>query len=373
MIAWLDLRLAALGARLDRLSGPAYAGVAVGGALLLSLAFFSPKFQLWHLPGGQNFEVVRARSYLAQVEQPLRRDVEPAMQWRLLPPLVANGLGLRGWSALILPWLGVAALLGTCIFLLRREGLGRTAVLLATAGIATSSAVLVPTGWLGLNDAWVWAALAGTALGRGRIALVLLVLLAPWVDERFVIGLPLALAVRQHLRAGGARPGTVILTAALALLPYLALRLGLRGALGGDAAGGFMRDTLTGFATWMPFAPLGWWMAWRAGWIPLGAALAGAGRAGVALGLLALGTLGVMTVLAADLSRSAAILLPLVLLGCIRLAAADRVRGERRLAGVLALNLLLPAMHVVHVKTDLISPLPLELFRLWRQARGGGA
>lgn len=360
MIPWFQARLSAFGAWLHRLSAPVYGVVAVGGALLLSLLFFAPKFQLWDL-AGDHYEAARARSFLAQVEQPWRHDIEPAMHWRLLPPIVARSLGLHGRAALILPWLGIGVLLGTCTCLLRRSGLTRPAALYATALVATSSAVLVPTGWLGLNDAWVWAALAGVTLGRGLGSLALLTLLAPWVDERFVIGLPLALAVRLDLAGARQGRGPALAAAGLALLPYCALRLFLGSRLGWDAGDGFALGSLAASVAWLPFAPLGWWMAWRAGWITLGL-----GARGWRLGLLALGTLLVMAVLAVDLSRSAAILLPLALAGFLRLVTADPVRGEPRLAGLLALNLLLPAAHVVRVTTDLISPLPLEIFRLLR-------
>jgi hypothetical protein len=366
MTLWFQARLSIFGSWLQRLSAPAYALMAVGGALLLSLLFFAPKLQLWDLRHGDHYEVARAQSFLAQVERPWRHDIEAAMQWRLLPPLVAHALGLHGRAALLLPWLGVGVLLGTCTFLLRRSGLARPATLYATALLATSSAVLVPTGWLGLNDAWVWAALAGVTLGRGLGSVVGLTLLTPWVDERFIIGLPLALAVRLDLADATLRRGPVLAAAVLALLPYGALRLFLGNRLGWDTGDGFALGALMASVGWLPFAPLGWWMAWRAGWIPLGAAVIGQGGRGWRLGLLALGTLLVMAVLAVDLSRSAAILLPLALAGCLRLAAADPARGEARLAGLLALNLLLPAAHVVRVTTDLISPLPLEIFRLLR-------
>jgi hypothetical protein len=369
MNEWIQFRLDALEARLNRLPAPAYAGVAVGMALVLSLFFFSPKFQLWDFRLVDNFEVSRGRTFLAQCLSPLRRDIEPAMQWRLLPPLVCHALGLQGRSALLVPWAGVIVLLGTCVGLLRREGLTRLQAALATALTGTTSAVIVPLGWLGMNDAWAWAGLAGVGVGR---ALAPACLLLPWVDERFVIGLPLALAVRLATAMGEenitcARLARQWVMAGWWLLPYAALRLALRARGFGDASGPFLHYVLTGFLTWLPFAPLGWWMAWRVVWVPAGLLLAGSRRLGFAGGGLVLGTLGIMVVLAADLSRSAAILLPIMLLGLIRLVRREHAQASRWLAVLLLLNLALPALHVVYVKTDLISPLPLELFRLWRK------
>jgi hypothetical protein len=64
--------------------------------LALGMFFFAP--QLWlmteYQPG--TFQWDRARTFLLQCEIPLRRDIEPAMHWRLLPPLVCHALHLRG-------------------------------------------------------------------------------------------------------------------------------------------------------------------------------------------------------------------------------------------------------------------------------------
>jgi hypothetical protein len=79
-------------------------------------------------------------------------------------------------------------------------------------------------------------------------------------------------------------------------------------------------------------------------------------------------TLTATAVLASDLSRSIAILVPLVLLGCWHIERHDFAAAPRRMLWLGIVNLLLPAAHVVHVKIDVISPLPLELFRLFRSS-----
>lgn len=345
-------------------------------SLLLSLCFFSPKFQLWDFSLEGAYETTRARTFLAQCEDPFAPALEPAMQWRLLPPLVCHGLHLPAPWSLAVPWVGCVAFLASVHTVLRRRGFTRRDALLATALLSTTSAVLVPTMWLGMNDAWAWTALLFVAFGRTGWSVLLPGLLGPWVDERFVIGLPLACGLRVCLSPSLEDHGSATLRsylrvlggAGLTLIPYAGLRLALGAQTGFDPSERFLSKHLGEFLTWVPWAPLGAWMALRAGWL---AALYGA------LGLrrhcsslvpwLALGTLAIMVPLAADLSRSAAIVFPLMLAGLDLFRRREPRRLAPWLAFLLAANLVLPALHVVHTKVDVISPLPLELYRLVRK------
>ena len=345
-------------------------------ALGASVFFFSPKLQLWTFRYEGTFETTRARTFLQQCEAPLRRDIEPAMQWRLLPPVVCHALGLRGRAALVVPWIGVLALLATCAHCLRREGLSATQSLLGTVVVATTSAAIVPLGWFGINDAWAWLGLVVVGFGRGQVSLALACLLCPWVDERFIIGLPLACAVR-HVRTATGASFTVFagwretLQAGLWLLPYVVTRLTARRFGMHDDSESFLRQHLRGCLVWLPWAPLGWWMAFRAGWALIGMAAWHAGRREVAgaihFGVLILVTAVAMIALAADLSRSAALVLPAMLLGFVALVRLQPVHATRSLAWIAALNLVIPAAHVVYTKIDVISPLPIELARLLRK------
>jgi len=66
------------------------------GSLALSVLFFAPRLWLMQHYVKGSFQWDRAHTFLAQCEQPLRRDIEPAMDWRLLPPLAAHALHLPG-------------------------------------------------------------------------------------------------------------------------------------------------------------------------------------------------------------------------------------------------------------------------------------
>jgi hypothetical protein len=341
---------------------PRLAPLCALAALGLSVLAFAPRLWLMreYLPG--TFEWDRAHTFLLQCEQPFRRDIEPAMHWRLLPPLVAHTLGLRGWGALALPWLGAAA---AALYVARLHA-ARLAdwrfVFGGTLLFATTSAVLVPVGWLGLNDGWMWLGLIVVAFARNPWARLAACLLCPWVDERFLIGLPLALMVRQAdtPAAGGWRA----LAPLAGVLPYAGLRLALaRDPAAAQVAHEFLRNSAGAAPALLPWAPLAWWMGLRAAWLP--AAHAVAGRPWL-LGGGALATLAACLLVAADLSRSAAILCPLVLLGTFAFAARRPDLAPRAALTCGVANLLIPAAHITAGKLVRIDNLVLELFRLLR-------
>lgn len=345
----------------------------VAAALLLNVFFFSPKFQLWDFTIEGSYETTRARAFLAQCADPFTPVDDRAMQWRLLPPLVCHVLHLGPRASLAVPWVGVVFLLTSAATILHQRGLSRLQAALATALMATTSAVIVPMMWLGVNDAWVWAALLWVAFGRSRWTLILGCLLAPWIDERFIIGFPLAFCLRQLVpKDGGAPPRPLLFLrdlflATLWLLPYAVVRLWLS-QRGEDQSGALLTSHLTGFLTWMPITPLAWWMAFRVGWVPMLFAAATLRHPPFAAApMLTAATLLVMMILAADLSRSSAIVLPMFIAGTILAVKKFPTWATAGLAGLLATNLALPALHVVYTKVDLISPLPIEVYRVLRK------
>lgn len=345
---------------------PARLALCVFACLTLTLFAFAPRLWLMrtYLPG--TFQWDRAHTYLLQCEDPFRRDIEPAMLWRVLPPLVCHYAGLKGKIPLALPFLGVVALTTYTAVLLRRREPAAHFVFGGTLLVTTTSAVLVPLHWFGMNDAWVWLGLLAVAFGRARWAVPLACLFCPWVDERFIIGFPLAWTVRTLDRDEPLFNASAVL--ALWLLPYAALRLWLsRNPAVDQATAGFLRTSLAGNFSIMPFVPLGWWMGLRAGWALVVSAIwfAPATRR-LPVSVVLLATLVVSWLLAADISRSAAITLPLLLLGCFTLAKIFPLQTPRVLLLVGLASLVIPAAHLTYNKIDLISPLPLEVTRLLR-------
>ena len=330
------------------------------GALAFSVLCFAPRLWLMreYIPGTLQWD--RAHTFLLQCADPFRRDVEPAMLWRLLPPLVCHLLGLRGWGALLLPWLGIVAATGYVAHLHVRRLADIRFVFGGTLLFATTSAVLAPVGWLGLNDGWVWLGLLAVAFAGSPWTLLAACLLCPWVDERFLIGLPLALAVRQA--DGPAGLGRRDFLPLLGLLPCLAVRVAF--AFDPAVAGPtqqFLQASLPQAGRLISWAPLAWWMALRAAWLPTAGAIR---RFPWLLGGGAAATLVVSLLLAADQSRSAAILCPLVLLGGFAFAARHPRLAPRVALTVGLVNLLIPAAHVTLTKIDPIDNLLVELIRL---------
>lgn len=141
-------------------------GLLALGALALSVLFFSPRRWLLteEFPG--SFQWSRGSKYLLQCEEPLRTDVDPAMLWRLLEPLVAQYPHLSGKTPLILPWLGILVATIYVSVLLSRRFPDNRFVSGCTLVFATTSEVLVPVGWLGMNAAWGWLGLLAVAFGR---------------------------------------------------------------------------------------------------------------------------------------------------------------------------------------------------------------
>jgi hypothetical protein len=208
--------------------------------------------------------------------------------------------------------------------------------------------------------------LLAIAFGRTKWSFAVASLLCPWIDERFVLGLPLAWMVRCLDRDEPffSRAAWQILW----LLPYLLLRAALGGVpAGNDASAVFLRQTVNATAVLVPFAPLGWWMALRVGWLAVayGVWSLSCRRRVLAVAVVA-GTLAVMLCISSDMSRSAAIVTPAMLWGCFLYARRNPTHAPRGLLTLAVVNLLVPAAHVIHTKIDVINPLVIELLRLWR-------
>jgi hypothetical protein len=337
-----------------------------GTSLLLCLFFFAPR--LWVIASDAEGapQLVRARTFLAQCEQPFRVDVEPAMRWRLLPPFIAYITGLRGRAALVLPWLGIVVVTTYVSSLFRSRLPDWKFVFGGTLLFSTTSAVVFPLGYLGMNDAWVWLGLLTVAFGRSRWSLPLACLLCPWIDERMIIGYPLAWLVRCLDRREPFLGPSV--ASCLWLIPYVIARLVLGGAPGLDSTSdNFIRAAAAANVPLVGLLPLAWWMGLRAAWLPVAytfPSTSGPQRWMYATTFAV--TLIVTWLLASDLSRSIAIVIPAILLGSFEFARRHPTVAPRALLGLGCVNLFIPAATVIFKTIDPINPLPLELYRLLR-------
>jgi hypothetical protein len=335
----------------------------------VALFFHAPRLWLMLEPMPGTFQWDRALQFQVQAIDPLASGVEPALRWRLLPAFTAHVLGMEKAAIFIFPALGVVAFLFYTFTRLEQLGFDRRSALAVLTLLASSSAVLVPLHWWGMNDAWAWLALAVVVLDPSRTTWAIACFLGPWIDERFLIALPLACLSRWIIHR------SLSLKDGMALIPgviiYLAVRLwAWRTGAAHDPSESFVISHLQMMKDWIPYAPLGWWMAWRLAWIlPLFvlAYLWSVNRTQALLwGCVLLATALVMIPLAADLSRSAALVLTAILCGCVLLHRHRPGLSLPVLGALAVLNLFIPTAHVVYNKIDIISPLPVELVRWWR-------
>lgn len=329
-----------------------WAGLAT---VILCLYAYCPRFAEWSFIEPHAAETYRAAQFLMQCSDPLTPNVDPAIRARLLLPVLCHLAGLKGAGALVVPWAGILLLAWSVPLLLLRLGASRIDSLLGTLVLGTTSALIVSAGWLGINDAWVWSGLAAIALGAPSRIRLLACLLLPWVDERFVIGLPLAVAARTLCTEESAhRSLGYHLREQWRYLRWLAIYLAMRCALEAfileHSGTAFLTWTYQHIAEWLRPLFQGWWQGLRLGWawIGLGIVLVWMRRSNataLAFSVLIGITVLVSMVLAKDLSRSAAIMVPLMLASIAWVSRLNSRTARVMLLLTLLGNLLIPTAH----------------------------
>lgn len=346
-----------------------FIALAVGLAVAYSLFCFCPKLRLLTGPPMDGtFEWTRAITYQEQCKAPLDLSGvrEPAMRWRVLPALVAHHLHLGSAAVWLVPWLGILACLAHAAGTILRLTGDRTITVLALCLLSGSGGIITATNLLGINDAWVLLGLNVVAFSPSAWAITVAGLLTPWVDERFLIALPLAVACRMVL-APSSINWTGLVGAAAGVMLYLGVRLAWETAQPRSISGQFIKDTLGSLGVYWRWIPLGWWMGFRAGWLlvllPLVAARKDSGLVGRWLlwGSSA-GALLLITALAADTTRSTQLLTPLLLTsGAVAVRSFGVGEARRWLALVALANAVMPLSWVTYNKNWPILPLPFEL------------
>jgi MFS family permease len=348
------MTLRTLGDRIDSWPRLLFAVVVGSLAILVCAWFYPPRIEVWSRRDTRLQEWSRADAFLKQCEAPLRQDIEPAVRWRLLPPLVCHALGLKGNEPLAFCWAGLAVF--AVALAARLDGLTRSRLWAAigAVGFATSGPFITALGWLGLNDGWYMLALLESAAGRSLWALGAWTFVGPWIDERFLIALPFALFVRSRLHPQETRGfRRTCLAACAGIAPYIVLRISFSLIRGDAVSVNYMASMIGVFRIYAAYVPLGWAMGYRAGWVALAASLLAEGLGwksrltGFALGA---GGLIAISVAAWDIDRSTGILLPAYVLGIVvaaRLSAAGRPRLLVLGLACVLLNLALPYAHIV--------------------------
>lgn len=311
----------------------------------------------------RGLHVVRqSRNLEAAIDDPKHKIV----RWRLLIPALGHVLFLPGWMTLGLAHVGCVAWLLALVFVARAHAQTparppyEAACLALVAG--ASAPFFTSMGWLGYYDSWLVLALLAVGFAPAQWIVLLACAAGPWIDERFVIGLPLALLVRWNL---GEKRGQTLWPwlKAEAALPvvmvscYALVRLHLGGSGSSQTVREYFHQFVIAPRVSVSDRLLGAWAGLRFGWLLIGAAVVLVGltaaslprirSALLALGVVVTGLAGLYTAL--DLSRSMALLTPVIPLGWI-LASRTAAWSRFHLAPLLAVSaLLLPGQHVVGV------------------------
>jgi hypothetical protein len=346
---------------LDRLPYPALLLTVALAAALVNLFFFSPRFSLWRaldLPEARvEPDIHRAVDTLKQLEDPsvrIENRYNNVIQWRLLFPLLGYWLRFPRWLFLALPHLGCLAVLALVAHVACRELHQRLLALLATALAAGCAWFFVSSGWLSYNDSWTMLGLVAAAFLRSRIVLGAAVLLCPWIDERFLLLLPVCVALRSYVLYDEGTLKPVLIDggiAAAAAVPYVAVRLIAYFSGNDPVTDAYVTQAAKESPRWWLLA-LGAWMGLRMLWVYVAAFcwLACRRRPAVINALVLAGMAAVFLVslfIAADVSRSITLFLPVGLAGMVLLGRHSPPALARFLPWLLLANLLSPASHVI--------------------------
>jgi hypothetical protein len=362
-----------------------FAAVSFDATLIVFLLwfFFSPP---WHLFAAgarisglaEIVELRRGAAVALQLAHPFALIADPvhrSIQWRLLFPVIGYALHLPTTIVLAMPFLGAWLAIAAILFYARREGVSRPRAVAAAIVLSCAGWFFASTGWLGYFDSWIVLALLVVSYTRGKLLVWCTCALAPWIDERFLIGLPIALGLRLSRTPKNSHAAIkdyyrlVTVGAALSFAFVLLRVLGRSGSIG---LGEYIGEQQT-FHTPVSRHLQGLWQSLRIAWLPAGIGLTLAvrrlaGAPGVAFAAGVTLTMVASEFIANDLSRAMTILLPLGLEGAIIIAnAPPRIASALFMGALLTLGL--PAQHVV---TDFTMPIPRlpTVIRLWRERAG---
>ena len=297
------------------------------------------------------------------------------VRWRLLIPAIGYFLRLPSWFVLGLAPVGCLALVLMFVDLGFRwsptpgkinqssEAIFLGLVAGATAPFFTSM------GWLGYYDSWLALALVAVAFVQSRWLVALACLLGPWLDERFVIGLPLALCVRYRYFAVQPADWTRWLkseafTPLAMALCYSLVRLSVAGLGSSQTVGDYWRDFVLAADISVPRRIYGAWEALRLGWVAVGVVVLNGFWVTTAL-TLATAAVGLFT--AQDVSRSVVLIIPVMLFGWHQAAQTATWQKYRVAALLVAAALTMPATHVtgnISIPVDNLWSAPNELIAL---------
>lgn len=192
-------------------TGPTFAfrqthAVALGAAVVASLIicfFFCPRYVWWRgfdeLPARNTPEVNRAYDTWEYAKDPSYEIKNPSNQvvrWRVLFPRLAYYLHLPRTLFLSLSHIGCIVALAVVFDLMRRETGSRRDAFFSTLLFGSGSWFFTSMGWLTYFDSWYILGLILVSFVRSYWVVAAACVITPWIDERFIITLPVCLLVR---------------------------------------------------------------------------------------------------------------------------------------------------------------------------------
>ncbi|HEY8993950.1 MAG TPA: hypothetical protein VIM71_04770 [Lacunisphaera sp.] len=329
-----------------------YAGLLLGATLVaaaISLIAITPKLVPWH-DQPLVYETTKVEPMTAQLANPAGWERaylnEPdfngiqTIRWRLLPPVVGHALGLSPHAYFTLPWIGALILIGLGTHYALQRKATPWAALAVGVLIGTSSGCFSATGAMGYFDPFYLIPLMLVTFSRSSVVMLAACALGPWVDEKFLFMLPACCLVRWSWQ-----PETRWIRSVIGgIAPYCLIRIGAL-CMGDSSFSRQIPMQAAVFPDYAPTLPKAWWYGFRAGWVLIFIGLWSASRSldtrGRWLLLTALvGSVGAVSFLAWDTTRSIAMILPFMVVG-LQWNAANRL-----LPWLALLNLLLPAAYV---------------------------
>lgn len=359
-------------------------------ACAMVLSFFSPHFVLWRswwrVPEyfygpavGRGAAVVWQQDHLGSK---IPDEIHEIIRWRVAVPGIARLFHLPPGLHLALYPLGaiLAAWFAVRVFISR----GASGMVSLAAGVAfvANDWFFTSTRWLGYGDGWVVFGLSVITFSHCWWLILLVGILAPWVDDRFLMAYPLALATRffdhrvalpQQEPGGHVFNPRLLFTALFGPALYLVLRFVVESSPATRSAEGIGFPPVAGHE-WDYI--LGAWSAWRFAWVALPAcwvSLWPAFRSGCCPAWMMAGfiALALLTVAAAmftayDTSRAGLLVAPEILVGLRFFATStgSRIGMKYCIVAIAVANLLLPTAHRIVGMTDPIRSLPAELSML---------
>jgi hypothetical protein len=331
---------------------------------LISTFFFCPRYQYWKgivlTDGPLATDYGRAVVAIRQIDNPWIAVAEPmhkVIAWRLLFPIVWHYLRLPIWLFLTMPHIGCVLSLWLAAGLAQKRLNDWAYTWMTVALTAMLPWFFVSTGWLGYFDSWLALGMLTVSFVPSLGGLVCACLLTPWIDERFVLALPVCLIVRIIVFHGLnqvplqrlIRDSIVVVIASL-VYPTIRILALLRGDL---LAANYVSNIWDEIqrVPWTNFLE-GLWSGYRAAWAMILGGIYFWWRQsswiwGIALFLIiAVSSIGSLFI-AADMSRNAMIVLPSLLLGVWLWHKSQPQTFKWALPAVLMANLLLPAAHVM--------------------------